>query len=105
MGGNHIFTGTVSFEHCLPFGLKIDDAHMSMIGLEEGDKITAETGDSSTYTYVVKTTSICSNKEAETVLPKAEQRIEGEETLSLIATNDGNSSFVVVKAILESQNK
>lgn len=73
--------------------------------LEEGDKITVETGDSSTYTYVVKTTSICSNKEAETVLPKAEQRIEGEETLSLIATNDGNSSFVVVKAVLESQNK
>ena len=73
--------------------------------LEEGDKITIETGDGNNYTYVVKTVSICANKEAETILPKAEQRIDGTETLSLIAVNDGTNSFVIVKATLEAQGK
>lgn len=73
--------------------------------LEAGDQISIISGDSVEFKYTVKTISMSSSKDAITVLPKAEQRIDGQETLSLIGISDGSESFVVVRAVLTERSK
>ena len=66
--------------------------------LEKGDKIELISGDGNEYTYEVNSINITSNKDASKVLPTAQQRQEGKETLSLISISTGEDSFVLVRA-------
>ncbi len=79
----------------------VDGAFKGLDSLEQGDKLEIVTGDNKTYGYEVKSISQSSNKDAGTVLPKAEQRIDGKETLSIIGISDGEDSFIVVRATIE----
>jgi len=72
--------------------------------LENGDKIKIQTGDNSEFIYTVKSVSISSNSDAEDLLPKAEQRLEGVETLSLISVSDNSGSFIIVRATKDDKN-
>lgn len=66
--------------------------------LEKGDKIEIESGDGNLYTYEVESINITSKKDSTEVLPTAQQRREGKETLSLISIGNGDDSFVLVRA-------
>lgn len=66
--------------------------------LEKGDKIQLISGDGNEYEYEVVNISITSNKDASKVLPTAQQRQDGKETLSLISISTGENSFVLVRA-------
>ena len=73
-------------------------AGLISIGVEKGDKIEIESGDSNLYTYEVESINITSKKDSAEVLPTAQQRREGKETLSLISIGNGDDSFVLVRA-------
>ena len=66
--------------------------------LEKGDKIELESGDGNLYEYNVESINITSTKDAAKVLPTAQQRREGKETLSLISISSGENSFVLIRA-------
>ena len=70
----------------------------SLDRLEKGDKIELESGDGNLYTYEVESINITSKKDSAEVLPTAQQRREGKETLSLISIGNGDDSFVLVRA-------
>ena len=93
-GGAIVMSGITSYKGS-------DGAFKGLDSLEQGDKLEIVTGDNKTFGYVVKSISQSSNKDAENVLPKAEQRIDGKETLSLIGVSDGEDSFVVIRATIE----
>lgn len=91
--GAIVISGIASYYH-------YDGVFKNLESLEEGDRIKIVTGDSAEFEYEVKSKSMCSSNDAKTILPKAEQRIDGKETLSLISISDGQESFVVVRATI-----
>lgn len=82
-----------------------DGIFKNLDSLESGDTISIITGDNSTFEYTVNSVTISANSEAESVLPNAQQRLDGKETLSLIGINDEGDSFVIIRATLSERSK
>lgn len=90
-GGAIVISGVSSYNG-------FEGAFRGLDTLEKGDKIKLISGDNNEYDYEVVSISITSNKDANKVLPTAQQRQDGKETLSLISISSGENSFVLVRA-------
>ena len=90
-GGAIVISGVSSYNG-------FEGAFRGLDTLEKGDKIKLISGDNNEYDYEVVSISITSNKDANKVVPTAQQCQGGKETLSLISISSGENSFVLVRA-------